>query len=80
MRWREALDDEEGLDLLADLLSGLTKEEAGFLDVIAEELSRPEAHDPKLWAVKYFLTEHRSEGRASMDASSLASTTTRFCA
>jgi len=67
MRRREALDDEEGLDLLADLLSGLTKEEAGFLDIIAEELSRPEAHDPKLGAVKYFLTEHRSEGRTWLE-------------
>jgi len=67
-RRREALDNEEGLDLLADLLSRLTKEEAGFF---AEELSRPEAHDPKLEAVKHFLTEHRSEGRTSMDASSL---------
>jgi len=55
------------LDLLADLLSGLTKEEAGFLDIIAEELSRPEAHDPKLGAVKYFLTEHRSEGRTWLE-------------
>jgi len=67
-RQREALDNEEGLDLLADLLSGLIKEEAGFF---SEELSRLEAHDLKLGAVKYFLTEHCSEGRTSMDALSL---------
>jgi hypothetical protein len=67
-RQREALDNEEGLDLLADLLSRLIKEEAGFF---SEELSRLEAHDLKLGAVKYFLTEHCSEGRTSMDALSL---------
>jgi superfamily II DNA/RNA helicase len=41
----------------------MTPEEASFLDTIIEELSRPEARDPKTTAVRYFLTEHRTEGK-----------------
>jgi hypothetical protein len=46
-----------------DTLGGLTIEEAAHLPRIVEELSRPKARDPKLAAVRYFLTEHRTEGR-----------------
>ena len=60
---REEFEDEEQAKLLLDALSGLTTEEAGFLRTIVEELSRPEARDPKLAAVHYFLTEHRTEGK-----------------
>src|ERR1017187_2395748 len=40
---------------------------ANHLRTIAEELSRPEAHDPKVGAVRYFLTENRSEGKTWLE-------------
>ena len=67
MRRRELLEDEEAPRELKGILEGLTDEEAGFLDTIIEELSRPEAHDPKTAAVRYFLTEHRSEGKTWLE-------------
>lgn len=67
MRRRELVADEEQPPQLEGLLEGLTSEEAGFLDTIVEELSRPEARDPKTTAVQYFLTEHRSEGKAWLE-------------
>jgi len=67
MRRREPLEDEEEPREIEGILEGLTDEEAGFLDTIVEELSRPEAHDPKTAAVKYFLTEHRSEGKTWLE-------------
>jgi len=42
---------------------GQRKEEARYLHTIVEELLRPEAHDPKFNAVKYFLTSYPSEGK-----------------
>lgn len=60
---REAWDDDEQSQEMADTLEGLTPEEAKQLRVIVEELSRPEARDPKLAAVRYFLTTHRTEGK-----------------
>jgi SNF2 family DNA or RNA helicase len=59
-------DDEEAIQI-ADMLSGLTPKEAGYLKVIIDELSRPEARDPKLNAVRYFLTEHRTEGKTWLE-------------
>ena len=59
----EVLDDEEEAPLLAEPLRTLTAEESTHLRTIIEELSRPEARDPKLAAVTYFLTEHRTEGK-----------------
>lgn len=67
MRRRELLDDEDLPRQLEGILEGLTSEEAGFLDTIAAELSRSEAHDPKTAAVKYFLTEHLTEGRTWLE-------------
>ncbi len=64
---RELLEDEEQAALIVDALSALTPEEAGHLRTIVEELSRPEARDPKLAAVQYFLTEHRSEGKSWLE-------------
>ena len=32
-----------------------------------DELTRPEARDPKLSAIRYFLTEHRTEGRTWLE-------------
>ena len=41
-------------------LANLTLDERGYLQQIIDELSRPEAKDPKLEAVKWFLTSHRT--------------------
>ena len=64
---REILDDEEQAKLIEETLSALTPDEAGYLRTIAAELSRPEARDPKLTAVRYFLTEHRTEGKTWLE-------------
>ena len=64
---REVLEDEEQAKLIEDALSALTPEEAGQLRTIVTELSRPEARDPKLAAVQYFLTEHRTEGKTWLE-------------
>ena len=64
---REILEDEEQGKLINDTLTTLTSEEAGYLRIIVEELSRPEAHDPKLTAVKYFLTNHRTEDKTWLE-------------
>jgi DNA-binding Lrp family transcriptional regulator len=58
---REILEDEEQASLVEEVLSALTEEEAGYLRTIVEELSRPEARDPKTAAVRYFLNEHRTD-------------------
>lgn len=64
---REILDDEEQTKLVQETLSSLTPEEARYLHTIVEELSRPEARDPKLAAVRYFLTDHRTEGKTWLE-------------
>jgi len=60
---REAPADEERAKEVEDVLSGLTPKEASHLQAIIKELSRPEARDPKLAAVRYFLTEYQTEGK-----------------
>ena len=67
LRRREALDDEEALHQMEGILEHLTSEEATHLNTIVDELSRPEARDPKTAAVKYFLAEHASEGKTWLD-------------
>jgi ERCC4-related helicase len=67
MLHRVTIDDEEQAKLLDDALSALTNEEAGYLRTIVEELSRPEARDPKSRAVRYFLKQHRTEGRTWLE-------------
>jgi superfamily II DNA or RNA helicase len=67
MLGRVLLEDEEQAARLLDQLSSLTPAEAGHLRTIVEELSRPEAHDPKLAAVRYFLTEHRTDGKTWLE-------------
>ena len=64
---RETLEDEEQSSLVEEALAALTPQEAGYLRSIAEELSRPEARDPKLAAVRHFLTRHRSEGKTWLE-------------
>ncbi len=64
---RQILDDDEDTELLEKVLDGLTQQEALCLQTIVNELSRPEARDPKLAAVKYFLTEYLSEGKSWLE-------------
>ncbi|HEY4934091.1 MAG TPA: phospholipase D-like domain-containing anti-phage protein [Terriglobales bacterium] len=64
---REMLEDEEQARQIADALSALAPEEAGHLRTIVQELSRPEARDPKVAAVRYFLTEHRTEDKTWLE-------------
>jgi superfamily II DNA or RNA helicase len=64
---REVFEDEEQNRLVEDVLSVLTSEEASCLKTIVDELSLPEAHDPKTAAVRYFLTEHRTDGKTWLE-------------
>lgn len=59
---KKVLDDEELNGELAGELSVLTEAEQSYLKRIVESLSRVEAVDPKLKAVRYFLNEHRVDG------------------
>lgn len=61
------IEDEDDLPVLAEPLSSLTPAEAGHLRTITDELSRPEARDPKLAAVRHFLTEHRTESKTWLE-------------
>jgi hypothetical protein len=64
---RDSLEDEEQPEFVQGVLGTLEPEEAMHLRTIAQELSRPEARDPKLGAVRYFLTEHRTEGKTWLE-------------
>ncbi len=64
---RETLEDEEQATLLEETLSALTLDEIAHLRTIFEELSRPEARDPKVATVRYFLTKHRTEGKTWLE-------------
>jgi ERCC4-related helicase len=64
---RELLEDEEQAREMDEALSALTPDEAGHLRTIVQELSRSEARDPKVAAVRYFLTEHRTEGKTWLE-------------
>ncbi len=60
-------DNEDQEEELKTALIMLTPQEAIHLERIVEELSRPEASDPKLEAVRFFLTEQRSEGKTWLE-------------
>jgi ERCC4-related helicase len=60
-------DEEENPKDIEAMLCTLTAAEAVHLQTILDELSRPEARDPKLAAVRYFLTEHRTEGKTWLE-------------
>lgn len=64
---KKVLDEEELSAEQAHELSVLTEAEQEYLKRIVEELSRPEAADPKLKAVRYFLGEHRVDGRTWLE-------------
>lgn len=57
---KRTIEDEEELEGLENALEALSDKEADCLRRIIAELSRPEARDPKLAAVNYFLDEHRT--------------------
>jgi hypothetical protein len=63
---RETLDD-DAPSLALQPLMAITPAEAQHLQTIVEELSRPEAHDPKLNAVRYFLETHRTDSRTWLE-------------
>ncbi len=52
---------------IEEILERADRRGGGFLDTIVAELSRPEARDPKTAAVRYFLTEHRTEGKTWLE-------------
>ena len=57
---KRPIEDEEDIEGLENALDSLTDKEAECLRQIVAELGRPEARDPKLSAVNYFLDEHRT--------------------
>lgn len=63
----DVLEDEDEMPALATPLGALTPTDADHLHTIIAELARPEARDPKLAAVTYFLTEHRTEGKTWLE-------------
>ncbi|PDV96876.1 phospholipase D-like domain-containing anti-phage protein [Candidatus Chloroploca asiatica] len=67
MLQRKTLEDEEQTQLVDEALDALTSEEASHLRTIVTELSRPEARDPKLHAVRSFLTDQRSDGKTWLE-------------
>lgn len=58
---REIVDDEDEIAELPEPLKVITPREAECLQQIVNELTRPEARDPKLAAVLSFLTEQRTD-------------------
>ena len=63
----EEPDGEDETPELPEMLAGMTGEEAQALRTIIAELSRPEARDPKLAAVRSFLTAMRSDDRTWLE-------------
>ena len=61
----EDIDEEEGA--LRESAGEMTPAEREFLQQIILELSRPEAHDPKLDAVLYFLTTHQIDQKTWLE-------------
>ncbi len=68
---RKVLDDEDAAELMVDAISTLTEDEKRELVIIKDELSRPEAHDPKLGAVSFFLKDFRTEGKTWLEHGSI---------
>lgn len=64
---KELFDDEEDINSLNEEIGGLTSEETTYLESIKRELSRSEARDPKFSVIKYFLTDHRTEGKTWLE-------------
>ena len=50
-----------------DIYENIGSEEIAQLQIIVDELSRPEAVDPKLHAVKYFLLKHQTDKKTWLE-------------
>jgi superfamily II DNA or RNA helicase len=64
---RETLEEEEESQVIDEVVSELTSDQISYLRTIVEELSRPEARDPKVAAVKYFLKEHLIDSKTWLE-------------
>jgi superfamily II DNA or RNA helicase len=64
---RESLEEEEQANLVAEASSDYTPDEERHLRTIIDELSRPEARDPKLEAVRNFITQYQTEGKTWLE-------------
>lgn len=64
---KDVLEGEDESKLIGEILRDLGSAELEHLKTIVDELSRTEARDPKTAAVRYFLTEHRTEGRTWLE-------------
>ena len=51
----------------SDIYENIGSEEIAQLQIIVDELSRPEAVDPKLHAVKYFLLKHQTDKKTWLE-------------
>jgi len=67
LRGENLEDNDDSTELLPAMLSNLTAAESAHLRTIVEELSRPEARDPKLAAVAWFLSDHRVDGKTWLE-------------
>lgn len=54
-------------DKVEHILTGMSPEEVECLKIIQEQLSRPEAVDPKFDAVKWFLSDFRVDGKTWLE-------------
>jgi superfamily II DNA or RNA helicase len=64
---REVPPEEDQQRELQAALADQTPEEAAHLRTIVDELSRPEARDPKLAAVQFFLMRYRTENKTWLE-------------
>ena len=64
---RESPEEEEQEELLTETLREHTSDEERHLRTIVDELSRPEARDPKLEAVRSFITQYQTDGRSWLE-------------
>jgi len=65
---RATLGDAEDEQLsFSEIYENIGEEEIAQLQIIVDELSRPEAVDPKLAAVKYFLLKHRTDEKTWLE-------------
>jgi hypothetical protein len=60
-------EDEDQIEQVEHILSGMTPAEAACLKEIENQLSRPEAVDSKFNTIKWFLTEFRTEGKTWLE-------------
>jgi superfamily II DNA or RNA helicase len=64
---KNEFDDEEDLDAIQEQTQSMTSDEISCLREIVCELERPEARDPKLETVQWFLTEFHTDGKTWLE-------------